>query len=73
MTSLNNGWGSGIDCSLLPGLGLASGVSSNGDPENESDCDNLLLEFSGLLSEGARNLLLPPLDKVNILESKLCK
>ena len=51
-------------------MGLASGVSSDGDPENESDCDNRLLTFNGLFSGVACNLFF--LGMVNILASRLC-
>ena len=69
MTSLSKGCGSEYELSRLPAIGLASGVSRDGDPENESDCDNRLPEFTGLFSGGC-NLL--PLGKVYNLESRLC-
>lgn len=47
-------------------MGLASGVSSDGEGK-DSDCDNRLLELSGLFSGVACNL-----GNVNNLEFKLC-
>ena len=71
MTSLSKGCGSETDCSRLPGIGLASGVSRDGDPEKESDCDNRLPVFKGLYSGGGCNLFF--LGKVYSLESRLCR